>query len=114
MKPVVLALVAALSLAQSVSAHSKAKDTTPAGDATVKEVKFIEIYFDDLTRVTAITLTGPGGEVDVKRDTGLDPATEFRAQTPRDMPLGVYSVDWRGLSVDGHPVQGTFGFTLEN
>jgi methionine-rich copper-binding protein CopC len=63
-------------------------------------------------RVTAISLTGPDGGLDVARETGLDPTTEFRAVPPADMPVGGYKVEWRGLSADGHPMQGTFGFTV--
>ncbi|KQI69181.1 copper resistance protein [Loktanella sp. 3ANDIMAR09] len=98
--------------ATSVLAHSKAEDTTPAHETTVETVEVIELRFDDPMRITMISLTGPDGNVDITRETGLDPVTEFRAIPPETMPEGAYTVDWRGLSKDGHPMQGGFGFMV--
>lgn len=107
--------LATLILAVSVSAslaHSKSEDTTPANNTTVKVVEVISIRFNDPMRVTAITMIGPDGAVGVDRKTGLEPVTEFLAAPNAIMPAGVYAVEWRGLSSDGHPMQGTFGFTV--
>ncbi|APX12412.1 copper resistance CopC family protein [Tateyamaria omphalii] len=112
MKQIILALAAILATAAAALAHSKAEDTTPAKEATVETVEVIELRFDDPMRVTAISLTGPDGEMEITRETGLDPVTEFRAMPPEDMPGGAYTVDWRGLSSDGHPMQGSFDFTV--
>ena len=60
----------------------------------------------------AITLMGPEGEIEIERETGMDAMTEFRALPSVDLPAGEYSVDWRGLSSDGHPMQGGFSFTV--
>ena len=112
MKRINLAFVATLAMASVALAHSKAEDTTPANEATVETVEVIELRFDDPMRVTAITLTGPDGDLEITRETGIDPVTEFRAMPPEDMPAGEYTVDWRGLSSDGHPMQGSFDFTV--
>lgn len=112
MKQIILALAATLATATVGLAHSKAEDTTPVAGATVETVEVIELRFDDPMRVTAIALTGPDGELDITRETGLDPVTEFRAMPPEDMPAGAYTVDWRGLSSDGHPMQGSFDFSV--
>ena len=107
-----IALAALLLLPTNVLGHSKTEKTTPGNDATVKAVEHIAILFDDPMRVTAISLTGPEGEVDIKRETGLDPVTEFRALPSIPMRAGVYQVEWRGLASDGHPMQGSFSFTI--
>jgi hypothetical protein len=99
-------------LATSALAHSKSQSTTPADAATVASVDTIEIRFQDPMLVTAISLTGPEGAFDLERETGMDPVTEFRAVPATDLPSGAYTVDWRGLSVDGHPMQGTFSFSV--
>jgi len=112
MKQSIFAILALIATATGAWAHSKAEETTPANEATVASVEAIEMRFDDPMRVTAITLTGPDGDVEIMRETGLDPVTEFRAMPSAIMPAGVYSVDWRGLSADGHPMQGTFSFTV--
>ncbi|PUB08238.1 copper resistance CopC family protein [Yoonia sediminilitoris] len=112
MKQMILAGLITATLTTSALAHSKAEKTTPANEASVETVEAIEMRFDDPMRVTAITLTGPDGEVQIERETGMDAVTEFRALPPNDLPAGAYAVDWRGLSADGHPMQGTFGFTV--
>ncbi|WP_370399769.1 copper resistance CopC family protein [Sulfitobacter sp. JB4-11] len=112
MRQRVFAILSLIATATSAWAHSKAEETTPANEATVASVEVIEMRFDDPMRVTAITLTGPDGEVDIERETGMDAVTEFRALPPADLPDGAYTVDWRGLSSDGHPMQGNFGFSV--
>lgn len=107
-----LALITGVTIGTTALAHSKAEETLPVNDTTVTALEIIEIHFDDPMRVTAISLTGPSGAVDVARQTGMDAVTEFRARPSGDLPAGPYTVEWRGLSSDGHPMQGRFGFTL--
>ncbi|MFK7763030.1 MAG: copper resistance protein CopC [Roseobacter sp.] len=114
MKQIILAGLSAAVLATGAIAHSKAEDTTPANEAIVDTLEAIEMRFDDPMRVTAITVTGADGHVAVERETGMDALTEFRAIPPADLPAGAYTVDWRGLASDGHPMQGTFGFTISD
>ncbi len=118
MKRSIIALAAAIALASTLvtgaSAHSKFEQTTPANEAVVATVDKIEIRFDDPMRVTAISLTGPDGDVEIARETGLDPVATFRAVPVAAISAGVYTVEWRGLSADGHPMQSSFGFTVAN
>ena len=109
-KSIVFAVL--LLLPTTVFGHSKAEQTTPGNNTTVKTVEVIEIRFDDPMRVTAISLKGPEGAVEIERETGLDPVTKFRATPGSAMGEGVYQVDWRGLAADGHPMQGSFSFTV--
>lgn len=112
MRQTLLAALATAALATGAEAHSGIENTTPANEATVEAVEVIEMRFDDPMRVTAITLMGPEGEIEIERETGMDAMTEFRALPSVDLPAGEYSVDWRGLSSDGHPMQGGFSFTV--
>lgn len=108
-----LASVALLALAAAqAGAHSKSEKTTPADRATVTSADVIEIEFDDPMRVTVISVEGPDGEMPIERETGLDPVLQFRAVLPGGLPAGTYTVNWRGLASDGHPMQGTFGFRV--
>lgn len=112
MKQLLLLVLMTSLFATGGYAHSGVEDTTPANAATVKAVEVIEMRFDEPMRVTAITLTGEDGAIEIKRETGMDAVTEFRALPTVALPAGVYTVDWRGLSTDGHPMQGMFGFTV--
>ena len=103
----------ALSIAPAFAfAHSKSEATTPADGATVTEVPELSMRFDDPMRIISVTLTSPDGDVEIERETGMDPATEFRALPLEELQPGNYRFDWRGMASDGHPMQGSFSFTV--
>lgn len=112
MKRIIPVSLAFLIAASGALAHSKAEKTKPANEATVQALEVIEMRFDDPMRVTMFTVTGPQGVVEIERETGMEAVTVFRALPPDVIPAGSYTVDWRGLAADGHPMQGTFGFTV--
>ena len=104
-----LALVLAPTLA---AAHSNSEATTPADGSTVTEVSELSMRFDDPMRIISVTLTSTDGDVEIERETGMDPATEFRALPLDALSPGSYSFEWRGMASDGHPMQGSFSFTV--
>ncbi|WP_299971420.1 copper resistance CopC family protein [uncultured Roseobacter sp.] len=104
-----LAVVVAPALA---FAHSKSEATTPADGAAVTEVPELSMRFDDPMRIISVSLTSPDGDVEIERETGMDPATEFRALPLEELEPGSYRFDWRGMASDGHPMQGSFSFTV--
>ena len=107
-----IAATAFLATATLAFAHSKSEVTVPADGATVKRVETLQMRFDGPMRVISVTLSGADGEVVVERETGMEPVTEFRAAPASDLAPGAYEVEWRGMSADGHPMQGSFGFTV--
>ena len=103
----------ALALAPTFAfAHSKSEATTPADGATVTDVPELSMRFDDPMRIISITLTSSDGDVEIERETGMNPATEFRALPLEELAPGSYRFDWRGMASDGHPMQGSFSFTV--
>ncbi len=68
--------------------------------------------FDDPMRIISVTLASPDGDVQIERETGMDPAKEFRAMPLEELAPGSYRFDWRGMASDGHPMQGSFSFTV--
>ncbi len=104
-----LAVVLAPTLA---AAHSNSEATTPADGSTVMEVSELSMRFDDPMRIISVTLTSADREVGIERETGMDPATEFRAMPLEELAPGSYSIEWRGMASDGHPMQGSFSFTV--
>lgn len=95
-----------------VSAHSEKQGTTPADGATVTEVPELSMRFDDPMRIITVTLTSPDGTIDIERETGMDQGLEFRAAPTIPLAPGDYTFDWRGMASDGHPMQGSFSFTV--
>lgn len=110
-KQTILGLAVAIAPALA-SAHSKSEATTPADGATVTEVPERSMRFDDPMRIISVTLTSPDGDVDIERETDMDPTQEFRALPSEALAPGSYRFDWRGMASDGHPMQGSFSFTV--
>lgn len=106
-------LAGLLLVAGSAAAHSKKQSTWPEDGATVTGApEKISMDFDKPILITMFRVIGPGGEeVDVERQDGMQPVHKFEA-TPEAMAPGAYEIIWRGLSSDGHPVEGEFAFTV--
>jgi methionine-rich copper-binding protein CopC len=101
--------------AMGASAHSEKEATTPADGATLSDTpEMVHMVFDDPMRVTMVRLLNEdGAEMPLERGTGLDPSLEFHAE-PEPLGPGAYTVEWRGLSSDGHAMSGRFSFEIEN
>ena len=95
-------------------AHSKQEATFPE-DGTVLRAPPDAVYmtFDAPMRIALIQLTSDssGGTFELDRSGGMRPVTDFRA-TPPVLPNGRYTVEWRGVSHDGHPAQCRFSFEI--
>ena len=98
----------------AAAAHSRPETTIPAnGEVVTQAPALIAISFDKPMRVTRIELTNAGGDAfALGRTDEMAPVTRFEA-TPPPLPAGRYTVKWRGLSADGHPMSGRFSFEVE-
>ena len=107
--------VCALGLATQAVAHSKKEKTEPADGAVLAATPgTIGMTFDAPMRVTMIRLIdAKGGAHDITRTDNMAPVTEFTA-SPAPLGPGEYKVEWRGLAEDGHPMEGSFTFRIEN
>ena len=95
-------------------AHNELRRATPAKGArlgTVPAQVVLEFAERLDSRYTAIAVTAPGGAPAVA---GKPQVAGARATQPLAPSLGTgaYTVSYRVVSVDGHPVQGTFTFTV--
>ncbi|HWS56943.1 MAG TPA: copper resistance protein CopC, partial [Actinotalea sp.] len=57
-----------------------------------------------------VLVTGPGGAVAVGEP--VVQGTTVTAPLPSDLASGDYTIAWRVVSADGHPIQGTIPFTV--
>lgn len=112
MRRAFLAALVLLAGAAMANAHSRSETTVPANGATVEAVPELAIIFDKPMRITVFKLTSGGDELTVTRETGLEPVTDFRAAPAEPLAPGAYEIEWRGLSGDGHPMQGAYRFTV--
>lgn len=87
-----------------------AKDTLLASPPTEIRLWFSQPPTVALSR---ITLTGPAGKAELGPIT-RDPkdSTLITAHIVSELPGGNYSLAWRAASADGHPIRGTFPFSI--
>ena len=108
------AVVPAVSLAPPASAHDQVVSTSPADGASVAALTKVSVSFSepvlDVASANRIVVTGPDGAVSGELTTA-DKVITYTFASP--LPGGAYRVQWRAASSDGHPVSGTFSFTVK-
>lgn len=118
-RPLLAAVVAALAFASALlfsavpaSAHDVAESTAPANGTSVAEVPAsVSITFNNrpLAIGSGVTVTAGGenwadGPVEIIDNQAVQKLRE-------GAPAGEYTVVWRVVSSDSHPIEGTFTFT---
>lgn len=112
MKTTILAAAMVLAITTGALAHSTQETTVPMDGADVREVTELVLRFDQPMRITRIALSGSDGEIGLSSDMGTNAVTEYVATPEGAVAPGEYEVEWRGLSADGHPMQGGYSFTV--
>lgn len=109
---VLLALAVLLGSGGAANAHDELVGTDPAADTTVDALPAsMELTFSNVP-------SGIGAEIQVLDESGTDwadGAVEFMDRTVTQPlrtggPAGEYTVNWRVVSSDSHPIEGTFTF----
>lgn len=95
-------------------AHSDMQKTTPPNGAVLTQVPDeIGLNFTDKLRLTAVKAHHSNGETQA---IDLEAFDRFEAEFVLPMqPMGAggYEVEWRGLGMDGHAMQGSFSFDVK-
>ena len=116
-----LALVGALLLAALIAvpapalAHDTLLSTDPEGGASLEtspeEVTFT--FSDDILDVSPLVrITDEGGEQVAEIVPTIEGPTAT-ATLEEPLPAGTYDIQWRVVSGDGHPIEGTLTLTVE-
>ncbi len=109
-----IALLAALIPASAASAHAELRATDPADGAVVEEApEALTLQFTEDVSVRpdgVRVLDGTGERV----DTGSAAAAGSDVTVPIEGTIadGTYVVAWRALSADGHPIRGSYTFSV--
>ena len=114
MKNALLALILGL-CATSAIAHSSLSSTTPTNKGIITKIPTeVLLNFKGKIRLTRIEMTHANHQsVDLDLS-GHDGFTLDYAVPLVAMGSGPYSIDWRGLSADGHALSGSFNFIVED
>ncbi|KAB2350939.1 copper resistance CopC family protein [Actinomadura rudentiformis] len=103
----VLALTAA-----PASAHTALRDSDPKAKSTVESPTQITLTYNQPVTIPRVILTDDKGE---QHTSGTPKAVDNKVTQPvaGTLPNGDYTVGWRVVSADGHPVSGSFTFTVK-
>ncbi len=108
------ALLLAVLTALPAAAHSTLLSATPEDGAELEQAPeaVVLTFNEDITDLgTDIVVTGPDGADATDGETQIDGAEVTRALAS-DLPAGEYTVTWRAVSADGHPIDGESTFTV--
>ena len=100
------------SVAAPASAHTELRSASPAKGSTVSSPTEIVLTFNDPVRLPQVVVTDAAGDRKVQ---GAARAVDNKVtQTVSDtLQPGTYTVGWRIVASDGHPLSGTYSFTVE-
>jgi len=95
-------------------AHSPLAATVPANAATIsKTPSEIVMDFKGAIRLTRVSMTQddqPSVNLDLDAFSGF--VSDYAIPVP-PIGMGNYLIEWRGLGADGHPLKGSFSFTVK-
>ncbi|MVZ99224.1 copper resistance protein CopC [Actinomadura sp. LD22] len=97
--------------ASPASAHTSLTAANPAADATIAPPTQIVLTYADPVQLPQVVLTdAKGGRHEAGKAQAVD--NKVTEAVKGTLPNGVYTVGWRVVSPDGHPISGTYKFTV--
>lgn len=109
---VAAALTGVLVTAVPAEAHTTLTSSSPAKGATVTSPAQIRLTFADPVRFTGVVVTDAhGGHHESGKSQAVDNHVTEAVAGP--LAAGAYTVGWRVVAPDGHPVTGEFRFTVK-
>lgn len=112
---VLLAAAVAVTLASPAAGHDVLVGTDPADGAVLDAAptQVVLTFAAEQAGVGAeVAVTGPDG-TSWSDGAAVVTGTTVTQALAAGMPDGAYTVAWRSVAQDGHPVTGTFAFTLD-
>ncbi|WP_298098888.1 copper homeostasis periplasmic binding protein CopC [Brevundimonas sp.] len=112
--PFVAVAAAAALAAGPAAAHARLVSATPAPNATVAPTRSISLTFSERS-VPAFSgfdvVNSAGEKIAAETSFGEDGKT-LAGTLARPLAAGVYRIDWRIASSDGHRMTGSYTFTV--
>ncbi|MBL6080124.1 copper resistance protein CopC [Belnapia sp. T18] len=110
MRLLALLLAAWLASPGAVRAHAALVATMPEDGASLAEAPSeVTLRFDEVVTPLSLRIVGPDG-VALALPGLPGPGAVLSARLPPGLGRGVYLLDWRVVSTDGHPVAGALAF----
>ncbi|GAA5045924.1 hypothetical protein HNP84_002527 [Thermocatellispora tengchongensis] len=107
-----LAVIAVLlGLAAPALAHDALKRSDPAKNAEVESVREVTLEFTGKVRLPTVLVTGADGSRHHSGEAEVEGTVVTQAVTG-PLPPGKYTIAYRVVSSDGHPIEGEIPFTV--
>ena len=107
----VAAALVQLGLAWPAAAHAELVTTQPAAGAPVTTVDSVRLSFSEALapEFSTLAVIGPGG---VRVESGASTVSGAEISVPvKVTAAGAYTVSYRVLSADGHPIEGSYALS---
>ncbi|PFK42044.1 copper resistance protein [Bacillus cereus] len=115
---VVMVYVLIISVPTVTSAHAYIVKSNPAENETLEKApSVVKIEFDEILQSshfnTVFVRNASGQRVDLK-NAHIDKTNSklLVAGVKQNIPNGTYSIQWKAISADGHPIQGVIPFRI--
>ncbi|CAN5389170.1 hypothetical protein BH09ACT10_BH09ACT10_05740 [soil metagenome] len=111
---IVAAILVSLTLSiPAAEAHATLESVSPADKSTLTtEPTEVTLTFNDtMNRPSYVSVTAPDGKL-IAEGEGTVVGTKVTQQVRTVGLAGIYRVDFRAVSADGHPVEGSFRYTV--
>ncbi|TDE39958.1 copper resistance protein CopC [Nonomuraea mesophila] len=108
----ILAAALLVSGAAPALAHDALKSSSPAKGAKVEALDEVELEFTAKVRMPFVIVRGPGDDQHQQGKPELDGAV-VRQAVKGPLPDGKYTIAYRVVSSDGHPIEGEIPFRVE-
>ncbi|MDX2270361.1 MAG: copper resistance protein CopC [Cyanobacteriota bacterium] len=93
-------------------AHAALRHTQPADqEVLVNSPPEVVLHFNETVEVTQLRVLNAAGET-VVQGSPVVAGEQATVSLQTDLPRGLYTVSWRAISADGHPVRGGFVFSV--
>ncbi|MBO2452951.1 copper resistance protein CopC [Actinomadura barringtoniae] len=100
------------SVAAPASAHTTLTSANPKSGSTIASPSQIELTYADPVSFPKVVLADSANkQVTVGAAQAVD--NKVTAPLSAQLPNGTYTVGWRVVATDGHPVTGSYKFTVE-
>ncbi|MEZ0075826.1 copper resistance protein CopC [Planotetraspora sp. GP83] len=107
----VVTLLLGTALALPAQAHTSLKSSDPQKNAQVETLRKVTLEFTESVRFPVVIVRGANGD---RYESG-DPVVngpKVSEAVADGVPPGRYTIAWRVVSEDGHPVEGEIPFTV--
>ncbi|MEU8268383.1 copper resistance CopC family protein [Sphaerisporangium sp. NPDC049002] len=108
----VVAIVLGTAFAAPALAHTALKSSDPKKGATVESLDEVTLTFNEAVRFPVVLVRDAGGHAYHDGKPKID-GPKVIQKVSGALPSGKYTIAWRVVSDDGHPIEGEIPFTVK-